>query len=431
MPQNASIGAAQSSGREPKSLLDRFKAARALTESLAEPLSPEDQTLQIEWFASPTKWHLAHVSWFFETFVLEPSIPSYNGFHPAYREFFNSYYNSVGDQFPQAKRGQLSRPSVEEVMAYRRHVDERVEEILSRRSEEDLGKLADVVELGIHHEQQHQELLVTDIKFALSHNPLYPVYKERAPLPEAASAPPLRWVRFEEGVRWIGSEAESFIFDNEGPRHRVFLDRFEIASRPVTNGEYLAFIEDGGYKRPDHWLALGWKTVQQEGWEAPLYWVQKDNEWRTYTLGGLQKAEPSEPVCHVSYFEADAYARWAGARLPTEAEWETAGEGLPVEGRFVDDGHVHPLPAVRNGAPLEQMFGDVWEWTGSHYSPYPGYATAAGALGEYNGKFMCSQFVLRGGSCATSRNHIRRTYRNFFPPHLRWQFKGFRLAKDA
>ena len=426
------IGVAQTSEQQsgaPKSLLERYQAARALTEALAAPLSPEDQTLQIDWFASPTKWHLAHVSWFFETFVLEPTIPDYEGFHPAYREFFNSYYNAVGDQFPQAERGRLSRPSVREVMAYRRHVDDLVIETLSKHGEEELGELADVVELGIHHEQQHQELLLTDIKFALSHNPLYPVYKERK-IPDM-EAPPLRWTPYEEGVRWIGTDGGEFIFDNEGPRHRVFLDAYQLANRPVTNGEFIEFIEDGGYERPDHWLALGWKTVLQEGWSAPLYWIKRDGEWHTYTLSGLRKAEPSEPVCHVSYFEADAYARWSGSRLPTEAEWEAAGEGVPIEGRFVDDGHAHPLPAVENGHALTQMFGDIWEWTSSHYSPYPGYTTVHGALGEYNGKFMCNQFTLRGGSCATSRNHIRRTYRNFFPPHLRWQFMGFRLAKDA
>ena len=411
------------------SLSTRYRQVRAMSEKLAAPLAPEDQTVQIDWFASPTKWHLAHVTWFFETFVLEQAMPRYTGFHPAFRELFNSYYNSVGDQFPQQLRGTLSRPTVAEVMEYRRHVDELMTELLEGHAEKLLDDLADVVVLGLHHEQQHQELLVTDIKYVFAHNPIYPVYQPRQPV--RSEPRQLGWIGFPSGVNWVGHDGDEFIFDNEAPRHRVFLEAFELASRPVTNGEYLEFIEDGGYEQPDHWLSLGWKTACEQGWKAPLYWHRRDDGWHHYTLAGLRKVEKSEPVCHVSYFEADAYARWADARLPTEQEWEIASANVPINGNLVDNWHFHPLPAPDSDAGPLQMFGDVWECTASHYSPYPGYTTRAGALGEYNGKFMCNQFVLRGGSCATPREHTRRTYRNFFPPHLRWQFQGFRLARDA
>ena len=295
-----------------------------------------------------------------------------------------------------------------------------------------LKKLAPILTLGLHHEQQHQELMLTDLKHVFSENPLRPVFRER-PRSGSESIPPVRWREFPAGVHEIGYEGDGFFYDNEGPRHRQFVEDFRIASRLVTNGEYLAFIEDGGYERPEFWLSLGWYTVNEQHWGAPLYWEQGDEGWSLFTLAGMRALDPGEPVCHLSYFEADAFARWSGARLPTEFEWEVAAADSPYLGNFVEEGMFHPKPldGASSGQPLAQMFGDVWEWTGSSYAPYPGYAPVAGALGEYNGKFMCNQYVLRGGSCATSRSHIRRTYRNFFPPHARWQFAGVRLAKDA
>ena len=380
--------------------------------------------------ASPVKWHLAHTTWFFETFVLAVHDPSWRPFHPGFRVLFNSYYNAVGAKHPRPERGLLTRPSLDDVVAYREHVDRAMERLLAKSS---LG--AEVRELALlctHHEQQHQELILTDVKHLLSCNPLKPAYEKSWPLTPVHGREP-SWIAFEAGVREIGHEGGDFAFDNEGPRHKVWLDRFEIASHPVTHGDFARFIEDGGYRRPELWLSAGWDLVNATGWQAPLYWESRDGEWHTFTLHGVAPVEPHTPVCHVSFYEADAYARWAGARLPTEAEWEVAASHSPVEGNFLESGALHPL-ALRE-APLRgglaQAFGDVWEWTRSDYAPYPGFRAATGAVGEYNGKFMANQYVLRGGSCATPASHIRPTYRNFFPAEARWQFSGLRLARDA
>jgi ergothioneine biosynthesis protein EgtB len=334
----------------------------------------------------------------------------------------------VGERHARPQRGLLTRPTVAEIYAYRAHVDAAMRDLLVDGLPPGAAGLGSVIELGLHHEQQHQELILTDIKHVLSCNPLRPAYQEPRSTSTAA-APELGWVSYAEGLFRIGYEGSGFAFDNETPRHRVFLEAFLLATRLVTNGEYLAFIGDGGYRRPELWLSEGWNTVGAQGWEAPLYWEQRDGEWWSFTLSGMQPLAPAEPVCHLSYYEADAYARWAGARLPTEAEWERVAVDAPPAGNFVEDGRLHPAPA--SGGGLQQMLGDVWEWTSSPYVPYPGFRTLDGALGEYNGKFMCNQLVLRGGSCATSRTHIRRTYRNFFPPDARWQFSGLRLARDA
>ncbi|HVO24130.1 MAG TPA: ergothioneine biosynthesis protein EgtB [Candidatus Margulisiibacteriota bacterium] len=405
-------------------LAERYRQVRRTTERLCEPLNAEDCQVQSMDDASPTKWHLAHTSWFFETFVLEPSISGYQPFHPDFRVLFNSYYQSVGAQHPRPRRGLLSRPTLDEVFAYRRHVDTQMLVLLEAEHAVD----ANVVELGLQHEQQHQELILTDIKHLLASNPLRPAYRDCPPPPVPESAP-LRWQAFDEGVQWIGHEGRGFAFDNEQPRHQVFIEAFELAARLVTCGEFLAFIDDGGYERPDLWLSDGWSTVQGRGWRAPLYWERGDGGWQVMTLAGMRPLRVDEPVCHVSLYEADAFARWTGARLPREAEWEIAAGDAVIAGNFVENGWLHPIPAASGG--LTQLFGDVWEWTQSAYTPYPGYRPPAGALGEYNGKFMCNQLVLRGGSCVTPRDHVRATYRNFFPPDARWQFSGIRLARDG
>ncbi len=412
-------------------LSERYRWVRSFSEKLCETLVPEDYVIQSMPDVSPTKWHLAHTSWFFEAFVLGPAVPGYRPFHPDFSYLFNSYYNAVGERHCRPRRGLVSRPTVKETYRYREYVDRQMLALLEGIGADRLRELAPVVTLGLNHEQQHQELMLTDIKHVFTMNPLRPVYRERVAPADRTEAPPLQWVSFPEGVYWIGHHGEGFSFDNEGPRHREFLEPFALASRLVTNGEYLAFIEDGGYERPEFWLSAGWSTLQEQGWKAPFYWERHDGRWMMMTLSGMRPVEASEPVCHVSYFEADAYARWAGARLPTEAEWEVAAAGVPLEGNFVESGSYHPLPApVAADGGLTQMFGDAWEWTRSAYSPYPGYKPLPGALGEYNGKFMCNQYVLRGGSCATSESHIRRTYRNFFPPDACWQFSGIRLAND-
>ena len=410
-------------------LLAQYQSVRLQTEALSQPLSAEDCALQSMPDASPVKWHLAHTSWFFETFVLEPAIHGYRAFHPRFRELFNSYYVAVGPRHPRPERGLLSRPPLAEVYAYRRHVDQHVASLLA--DDELSPALRDLVELGIHHEQQHQELIVTDLKHLLSRNPLEPVYVEQRALP-AAGAMRQTWSAQPDGIRQIGHGGGGFCFDNEQPRHRVFIDAFEIASRPVTNGEYAEFIAGGGYERPELWLSEGWEIKSAQGWSAPLYWRPDGARWRSFTLHGVRPLNNDEPVCHVSFFEADAYARWAHARVPTEAEWETFAQAQPLSGNFLEDGHFHPLPcaARADGAPV-QVYGDVWEWTRSSYEPYPGYRAAPGAVGEYNGKFMSNQYVLRGGSCATPASHIRATYRNFFPAAARWQFSGIRLARDV
>ena len=422
--------AAPGSAPERSTLIERFQQVRDFSESLCAPLAAEDYVIQSMPDCSPTKWHLAHVSWFFETFLLTPNAPDYVSPDPGYAYLFNSYYNAIGDKYPRPHRGLISRPTVAQVYTYRAHVDEHVQDLLECAHSDDFARLESIVTLGLNHEQQHQELIVTDLKHMLSHNPLHPVYVERASgsSPEAA---PLGWQDFGEGVYWIGHAGADFAFDNEEPRHRQFIHSFQLATRPVTNAEYLDFMHDGGYERPEFWLSMGWATVQQEGWRAPLYWEEHDGTWFHFTLSGLQPVNLSETAVHLSYFEADAFARWAGARLPTEGEWELAATGTPMDGNFAEERRFHPRTVAANGSGLSALFGNVWEWTQSSYSAYPGFRTAPGALGEYNGKFMCNQYVLRGGSCATPRSHLRPTYRNFFPPEARWQFSGVRLAKDA
>ena len=416
-------------GAEGLTLGARYRSVRATTARLAAPLSAEDCQVQPMPDASPVKWHLAHTTWFFETFLLVPHTPGYRVFHPSYSFLFNSYYNAVGPRVPRPERGLMTRPSLAEVVSYRDAVNAAVERVLVE-SDGDLNPaIASVTELGLNHEQQHQELIVTDIKYTLAQNPLRPAYRADAARPTADKTMPLQWLEFPGGLDWIGHDGEGFCFDNEEPRHRVYLAPFELASRPVTNGEYLAFMEDGGYRRPELWLSDGWNVATARDWQAPLYWEKIDDSWWTMTLGGFRAVSAPEPVCHVSYFEADAYARWAGARLPTEAEWEVAARQEQPRGNFLEDGTFHPRP-VGGGTRLAQCFGDVWEWTQSPYTPYPGMKPAAGALGEYNAKFMCNQLVLRGGSCATPASHIRPTYRNFFPPEARWQFTGIRLARS-
>jgi ergothioneine biosynthesis protein EgtB len=408
----------------------RFTQVRDATTRLAAPLSAEDCALQSMPDASPVKWHLAHTTWFFETFVLERFEPRFAPFAPAFRMLFNSYYNAVGPKHPRPERGLLSRPSLDEVRAYRTNVDERVQQLLSRAPA--ATELVALVELGVQHEQQHQELILTDVKHLLGSQPLQPAYSPSWPLANVA-ARARGWVDFPEGLREIGHPGEGFHFDNEAPRHRVWLDAFSMATSLVTHGEVLAFVEDGGYRRPELWLAAGWDAVRSQGWEAPLYWRRHEGAWQTFTLHGPAPLDPHTPACHLSFYEAEAFARWAGARLPTEAEWEVASGRAAGKGNFVESGMLHPVAsseALPAGS-LAQMFGDAWEWTRSDYAPYPGFRPAAGAVGEYNGKFMCNQYVLRGGSCVTPRGHVRPTYRNFFPAHARWQFSGLRLARDA
>lgn len=416
----------------PGQLVDHFHRVRSFTEELCEPLAIEDYIIQSMPDVSPTKWHIAHTSWFFETFILKEVFPNYQPINPTYAYLFNSYYVAAGQRHCRPKRGLLSRPTVKEVYEYRAYVNEHMLAFLDGLNEERLQKWASVVELGIHHEQQHQELMLTDLKHNFSINPLHPAYL-KTPFPSNGSGkiPPLTWLTYEGGIKSIGHDGQGFSYDNEGPRHRTFIQPIQLASRLVTNGEMMEFMADGGYQRPELWLTMGWDAVKQQDWQSPLYWEKQGDEWWMMTLYGLQKVNPAEPACHISYYEADAYARWAGARLPTEAEWETIAADLPMTGNFVEKRAYHPLPLYEeNSGTPQQMYGDVWEWTQSHYSPYPGYKAAPGALGEYNGKFMCNQFVLRGGSCATSNTHIRPTYRNFFHADSTWQFTGFRLAKD-
>ncbi|CAL1240863.1 ergothioneine biosynthesis protein EgtB [Candidatus Methylocalor cossyra] len=397
---------------------------------LCSPLALEDYVIQAMPEVSPPKWHLAHTSWFFEQFVLVPYVPGYRPFHPTYGHLFNSYYETAGTPFPRPQRGLLARPTVEEVYRYRTHVDGAMAELLAAPPESAWQSVAARTWLGLHHEQQHQELLLTDIKYNFSVNPLRPVYRPLAPA-ERRAAPPLGWRDYPGGIRDIGHGGDGFAYDNETPRHPVLLRPYRLATRLTTVGEFLEFIEADGYRRPELWLADGWATARQRGWEAPLYWERIDGAWWHMTLGGLRPLDEHEPVCHVSFYEADAYARWRGRRLPSEAEWESAAAGQPILGNCRDTGRYHPAVAdpPRNGAP-SQLFGDVWEWTQSPYAPYPGFKPLAGSLGEYNGKFMCNQMVLRGGSCATPRAHLRATYRNFFYPADRWQFSGIRLAED-
>ena len=401
-------------------LADDFQRVRAQTEALVAPLSAEDQCAQSMPDASPSKWHRAHTTWFFETFVLGPA--GVEGLSPEpYAILFNSYYNAVGEQYDRPSRGLLTRPSHDEVKAYRERVDASVLDLLRTGIDDELARC---VEVGLHHEQQHQELLVTDIKHLFSCNPLDPVYAPDESLPaQAASAPAMRWAGHAGGIARIGCEPTCYHFDNEGPVHDALLHPFEIGQRLVTNGEYLAFIEDGGYERPELWLSAGWDTAQGRGWGAPQYWRKGPDGWSQFTLHGRRPVRDAEPVVHVSFYEADAYARWTGVRLPTEQEWEVATsepEPAPLGGRAAK---VHPTSP--------SPYGAAWQWTSSSYAAYPGYRPAEGALGEYNGKFMCNQQVLRGSSCATPAGHARRSYRNFFPADARWQFSGIRLARDG
>lgn len=411
-------------------LSDRYLQVRQLSESICRPLVAEDYGIQSMPDVSPPKWHLAHTTWFFETFLLLPHLPGYEVFHPQYGYLFNSYYEAVGQRHPRPQRGLLSRPTVEEVYRYRTYVDTAMQAFLSQPLDPTLTSL---VLLGFHHEQQHQELLLTDIKHILAINPLRPAYRSDLPMPTAGSvASKEQWLDYPGGLYQIGHPGDAlnqdFAFDNESPQHQVYLQDYYLASRLVTNGEYLEFIQAGGYTRPEYWLSEGWNTVQREQWQAPLYWEQVDGAAWVMTLAGLRLLNLQEPVCHVSFYEADAYARWAGKRLPTEAEWEVATRQVPLQGNLLEQGYLHPIPAQGLMRP-DQLFGDVWEWTQSAYLSYPGFRPAEGAVGEYNGKFMCNQMVLRGGSCVTSPDHIRSSYRNFFPPATRWQFSGIRLAQ--
>ena len=409
------------------SLLEQYLATRQTTLRLCAPLSVEDHSLQPMPDASPAKWHLAHTTWFFETFVLSEYREDYRPFRAEFRNLFNSYYDAVGDRPARSLRHVLSRPGLHDVHAYRDYIDEAVVHVLS---DHPTSQAVELVTLGINHEQQHQELILTDVKNGLWANPLRPAYRavlEGHKPASSAQSLPLAWRSFAGGMQTAGFEGEGFSFDNEGPCHQVYLEAYRLASRLTTNAEFVEFMDDGGYSRAELWLSDGWDWIRNNQWNAPLYWERRDGEWWYYTLEGMKPVAINEPVCHVSYYEADAFARWAEARLATEFEWEVAARSCPVEGNLLETGALHPQ-AAQSGGSLRQMFGDVWEWTASAYLPYPNFKPAAGAVGEYNGKFMCNQMVLRGGSCATPQSHVRTTYRNFFPPHARWQFMGIRLA---
>ena len=404
-----------------------YQQTRRQSEIFCQPLCLEDYGLQAEPFTSPPKWHLAHTTWFFETFLLKPYLPDYQSPEPRYEVLFNSYYNGIGAQHPRHQRGLLSRPTVAEVMQYRQIVDTAIASLLLNPHPEQ-AEILRRVHLGVEHERQHQELFFTDLKYSLATNPLTPAYLENTGRP-ATTAPPVTWHDFPGGLHETGYEGDGFCFDNELPRHRTYLAPFSFASRLVTNGEYQAFIDDGGYQRPELWLADGWTTVCERNWQAPHYWQEKDGERLEFSLYGLRPRLNEEPVCHVSGYEADAYARWAGARLPTEQEWEQVASGDPGPVAGLDDGYLHPSPA-RNEDGIQQLYGSCWQWTQSAYSPYPGFRPSADAIGEYNGKFMSNQWVLRGGSCVSTADHVRPSYRNFFYPPDRWQFSGIRLAQS-
>ena len=437
IPEQAN--AADPATRSRDALLHAYRRTRRASEAICAPLAIEDYVIQTAAEASPAKWHLAHTTWFYETFLLLPLTRDYTVFDPAFDHLFNSYYQTVGQPWPRPRRGFLSRPTVADVQRYRAHVDAAMAALIEEVPEDRLATLGQRLALGLNHEEQHQELLYTDLKYNFSWNPLHPVYAGAPGRPEGP-APALDWVDGAEGLHAIGHAGAGFAFDNETPRHDVLLRPHRLASRPVTCGEFMAFMADGGYDRVELWLADGWATIQREGWRAPLYWTRHDGGWHTYTLNGLEPVDADAPVTHVSFYEADAYARWAGKRLPTEPEWEVAAAGQSVSGHFREAGQLQPVVAggvTPNGpdeaseGPLHQLYGDVWEWTATPYAAYPGFQPLEGSMGEYNGKFMCNQMVLRGGSCVSPAHHLRPTYRNFFYPHERWQFTGIRLAEDA
>lgn len=408
------------------SLSEYFHSVRRATTVLCNPLQIEDFVVSSMEEVSPIKWHLAHTSWFFETFLLKPYLASYQIFNPHYAFLFNSYYEQVGPYHRRTQRGLLSRPTVQEIFTYRDYVDEAIEELCKKITDEVNHPAWAVLELGINHEQQHQELLITDIKHIFWTNPMRPAYFDKPigipPVTEQA------WHFIDEGVYTLGNTGEGFAFDNEKPAHKTYVQASQMAHRLVTNGEYLDFIADGGYQRPELWLSNGWSAVQTHQWKAPLYWEKQDEEWHEFTLSGNGTLILSAPVCHISYYEADAFARWTGCRLPTEAEWEVVAMKNLIDGRFAEDGTFHP--SASGASSLQQLFGDVWQWTKSAYVAYPGFHPSPNAIGEYNGKFMCDQWVLRGASCATPRSHARSTYRNFFPTGTRWQFTGIRLVAN-
>ena len=419
------VSALQSVAHDSAELLpDRYKRIRATTLSLCADLQPEDTVVQSMPDVSPTKWHLAHITWFFEHFVLEPHLPGYKRFDEQFHFLFNSYYYSVGQMHLRTQRGMLSRPTLEEVVSYRAHVDEAIDKLLAKPSGD--AALADLVTLGLNHEQQHQELLLTDIKHVLSFNPLLPTAISRLRKPPSTAPSELSYTEGVSGIHQIGASSSGFCFDSETPRHDALLHEHQIANRPITNSEYREFVRDGGYNDSNLWLSDGWATVNERGWSRPLYWSEGHSS--EFTLGGQRDIDSNAPVCHISFYEADAFARWAGARLPTEFEWEVAAGELPIDGNLMDANYLQPTTASRTDG---QFFGDVWEWTSSAYAPYPGFVPLDGSLGEYNGKFMCNQMTVRGGSCATAADHIRASYRSFFYPDARWQFLGIRLAKDG
>lgn len=408
-------------------LLERFKLVRARSEALCAPLEIEDYCIQAMDNVSPPKWHLAHVTWFFEMFILVPYAKQYRMLRDEYAHLFNSYYETAGTFFPRPQRGMLSRPTVEEVYAYRRHVDTALLELLTNVPEQHAADICQRFLLGIEHEIQHQELLLMDTRYNFFINPLRPAYHKVAP-PIAESIPVMSWQEFSGGIVEIGHNGDSFAYDNERPRHKTYVQDFRLGTRLITNADYLAFIDDGGYDRVDLWLSDAWRTLKEQGWQAPLYWFSEGRDWMHFDLSGAHALRMNEPVSHLSYYEADAYARWAGKRLPTEAEWEHAASIQPITGNFLDGGLYIPQSAHETG--LTQMYGDLWEWTSSAYLPYPGFYPLPGTLGEYNGKFMIDQMVLRGGCCITARDHMRASYRNFFRAADRWMFSGLRLAED-
>ena len=409
----------------------RFNQVRANSLHLADPLSAEDWMLQSMPEASPVKWNLAHTSWFFETFILKRFDENYAEFHSRFGFLFNSYYNQVGKMHARGDRGLISRPSADDVRSYRAHVDAAMSRLLETAQESTLTEIAQLVALGLAHEEQHQELLLQDLKHGLFQNPLLPAAYQSPDDVQGGEPIPLQWEEMEGGLCEIGWNGEGFAFDNEGPRHKVYLHPFKMANRLVTNGEYLEFVESGAYQNSNLWLADAWAQITTEGWEAPLYWREEDGNWTEFTLFGERSIDHHAPVCHLSYYEAAAFAEWSGARLPTEFEWEAAASLFPVEGTFMENGKPIPPARARGDVRLKQLYGEVWQWTASPYVAYPGYNAPSGAIGEYNGKFMSGQMVLRGGACATPEGHARVSYRNFYPPHTRWQFAGLRLACDV